>query len=64
MSINEQRGRHAAAEVFALLSIRPEELVDVPGGSALDLPRSNLILERSAEPVVLQAPDVKVRKCM
>jgi hypothetical protein len=33
MSINEHRGRRAAAKVFDLLVISPEKLVDVGSGS-------------------------------
>jgi hypothetical protein len=69
MSINEHRGRCAAAKVFDLLFIRSEELVDVGSGSRRLICRipytleeevhpcgPTLILACSIEPVVIQAP--------
>ena len=69
MSINEHRGRRAAAKVFDLLFIRSEELVDVGSGSRrliCCIPYTleeevhpcgpTLILACSIEPVVIQAP--------
>ena len=69
MSINEHRGRCAAAKVLDLLFVRSEELVDVAGGSRrliCCIPYTleeevhpcgpTFILACSVEPVVIQAP--------